>query len=150
VPCYTSFLRLTRVHNPNGISKHGPCTWVVLTGARNTLPVITTREHRSCAEVVKKDTLYTRQYCPCTRLPGPTRVPKPNGISIGSAVFAGLITIRDRQTDRQATLFGLYYARSTAMRPNNGTGRKISEHLGDPLGGHFLFQRIGACADTTL
>jgi len=30
----------------------------------------------------------------------------PNGISISSAVFAGLATVTDRQTDRQTTLFG--------------------------------------------
>ena len=31
--------------------------------------------------------------------PGPTRVLNPNGISIGSAVFAGLTDVTDRQTD---------------------------------------------------
>jgi len=31
---------------------------------------------------------------------GPTRVLNPNGISIGSAVFAGLTTVTDRETDR--------------------------------------------------
>jgi len=36
------------------------------------------------------------------------RVHIPNGISIGSSVFAGLITIvTDRPTDRQITLFSL-------------------------------------------
>jgi len=29
---------------------------------------------------------------------GPTRVLNPNGIEIGSAVFAGLTTVTDRQT----------------------------------------------------
>ena len=33
-----------------------------------------------------------------TRFFGPTRVLNPNGISIGSAVFAELITVTDRQT----------------------------------------------------
>jgi len=33
-------------------------------------------------------------------LHGPTRVLKPNGISIGSAVFAGLTSVSDRHTDR--------------------------------------------------
>ena len=32
---------------------------------------------------------------------GPTRVHNPNGISIGSAVFAGLTSVTDRPTDRQ-------------------------------------------------
>jgi len=31
---------------------------------------------------------------------GPTRVLNPNGISIGSAIIAGLTTVTDRQTDR--------------------------------------------------
>ena len=30
---------------------------------------------------------------------GPTQVLNPNGVSIGSAVFAGLTTVTDRQTD---------------------------------------------------
>jgi len=38
--------------------------------------------------------------------PGPTRVLNPNGISIGAAVFAGLTSVTDRQTDRQTTLLG--------------------------------------------
>jgi len=32
---------------------------------------------------------------------GPTLVFTPNGISIGSAVFAGLMVVTDRQTDTQ-------------------------------------------------
>jgi len=31
---------------------------------------------------------------------GPTQVLNPNGISIGAAVFAGLTSVTDRQTDR--------------------------------------------------
>ena len=31
---------------------------------------------------------------------GPSRVLNPNGISIGAAVFAGLTSVADRQTDR--------------------------------------------------
>jgi len=30
----------------------------------------------------------------------------PNGISIGAGVFAGLISVTDRPTDRQTTLLG--------------------------------------------
>jgi len=41
---------------------------------------------------------------------GPTRFRNPNGMSIGSAVFAGLTSVTDRQTDtqtdRQTTLLG--------------------------------------------
>ena len=42
-----------------------------------------------------------------TWFPGPTQVLNPNGISIGSAVFAGLTSVTDRPvTDRQTTLLG--------------------------------------------
>jgi len=60
--------------------------------------------------------------------PGPTQVLNPNGISIGSAVFAGLTSVTDRQTDRptdkqtdhaaRSLTTGRIYVRSTAMRPN--------------------------------
>ena len=52
---------------------------------------------------------------------GPTRILNPNDISIGAAVFAGLTTVTDRQTDhatRSATI-GRIYIGGTAMRPNN-------------------------------
>jgi len=42
-----------------------------------------------------------------TRFFGPAIVLNPNAISIGSAVFAGLTTVTDRQTDRQTTLLDL-------------------------------------------
>ena len=38
---------------------------------------------------------------------GPTRVHIPNGISIGSTVFAGLTIVTARLTDRQTTLLRL-------------------------------------------
>jgi len=37
---------------------------------------------------------------------GPIGVLNPNGISIGEAVFVGLTSVTDRQTDRQTTLLG--------------------------------------------
>jgi len=37
---------------------------------------------------------------------GPTRVLNPNGVSIGSAAFAGLNSVTDRLTERQTTLLG--------------------------------------------
>ena len=40
-----------------------------------------------------------------TWFPGPTRVLNPNGISIGSAVFARLTSVADRQTDRQTARY---------------------------------------------
>jgi len=50
---------------------------------------------------------------------------RPCGISIGSAVFAGLTCVTDRQSDRltdhatRSLTIGRIYLRSTAMRPNN-------------------------------
>jgi len=38
---------------------------------------------------------------------GPTQLHNPNGISISSAVFAGLMMVTDRPTDRQTTLLRL-------------------------------------------
>jgi len=55
--------------------------------------------------------------------PGPTQVHIPNGILIGSAVFAWLTGVTDRQTDRptdhaiRSVAVGLIYVRITAMRP---------------------------------
>jgi len=40
-------------------------------------------------------------------VPAPTGVLNPNGISIGSAVLAGLTSVTNQQTDRQTTLLGL-------------------------------------------
>jgi len=37
---------------------------------------------------------------------GPTRVLNPNGMSIVGAIFAGLTSVTDRQTDRQTTRLG--------------------------------------------
>ena len=55
---------------------------------------------------------------------GPTQVHNPNGISIGSAVFAGLTTVTDRPMDRptdcatRSVAIGRIYVGSTAMQPN--------------------------------
>jgi len=60
-----------------------------------------------------------------TWFPGPTQVLNPNGSSIGTAVFAGLTSVTDRQTDRptdhatRSVRIGRIYVRNTAMRPNN-------------------------------
>jgi len=60
---------------------------------------------------------------PNTCFLGPTRVLDPNGISIGSAVFAGLTSVTDRQTDRPrysiCNNIGRICIGSTAMRPKN-------------------------------
>jgi len=56
-----------------------------------------------------------------------TRVHNPNGISIGSAVFAGLTTLTDRRTDRPyatpSVTHDRIYVRSTAMRPKKLASR---------------------------
>jgi len=55
--------------------------------------------------------------------PPPIQAHNPNGILIGSAVFAGLTSVTDRSTDRQHYSVGSnsphLRIRSTAMRPNN-------------------------------
>jgi len=52
--------------------------------------------------------------------PGPTRVLNTNGISIGSAVFAGLTSVTDRLTDHAtwSVTIGRIYIRSTVTQPN--------------------------------
>jgi len=55
---------------------------------------------------------------------GPTQVHNPNGISTDSAVFAGLTTVTDQQTDRQSNRStpsvtqGCTYVHSTVMQFN--------------------------------
>jgi len=60
-----------------------------------------------------------------------TRVLNSNGISIGSAVFAGLICVTDRQTDHttRSVIIGCIYVHSTAMRPNSNNYYIISAVL---------------------
>ena len=50
-----------------------------------------------------------------TWFPGPTRVLKPNGISIGSAVFARLTSVTDRPSDHvtRSVTICRFYVRST-------------------------------------
>jgi len=71
-----------------------------------------------------------------TSFVGPMRLHIPNGISIGSVVFAGItiVTYRptDRQTDRQTTLLRLYgnrpHLRSTVMQPKTLIGVYDRQH----------------------
>ena len=64
----------------------------------------------------------------------PALVHNPNGISIGSAVFAGLTTVTDRQTDHatRSVTTGRIYVRSTAMRPKMKLSKQktCAEHNG--------------------
>ena len=61
--------------------------------------------HRSRQTVIilySRPTLPPKQLDPSnTWFLDPTRAHNPNGISIGSAVFSGLMTVTDRQTDEQ-------------------------------------------------
>jgi len=52
---------------------------------------------------------------------GPSEPTNPNGISIGSAIFAGLTSVTGRSRDhtiRSVTICRIY-VRSSAMQPNN-------------------------------
>jgi len=56
---------------------------------------------------------------------GPTRVLNPNGIAIGAAIFAGITSVTDRQTDGpryRSVTTGHIYIRSTATRPKRELG----------------------------
>jgi len=70
---------------------------------------------------------------------GPTRVLNPNGISISSAIFAGLSSVTDRQTDHatRSVTIGRIYVRSTVMQPNTTTTTTVlqpffRDHPGEP------------------
>ena len=60
-----------------------------------------------------------------TWFPELTQVLDPNGVAIGSAAFAELTSMTDRQTDRptvhatRSVTVGRIYVRSTTMRPDN-------------------------------
>ena len=82
-------------HNPNGISI-GSAVFAQMTA--------------ECAYTLQWDASSPPQNCPFpwgnwtpsnTWFHGPTWVLNPNGISIGSAVFAGLTSVTDQQTDRR-------------------------------------------------
>jgi len=75
---------------------------------------------------------FPRGYAPLsnTWFPGPTWVINPNGISIGSAVFAGLGTVTDRPTDSHATqsvTLGCICVHRTAIWPKKLFRDKISK-----------------------
>jgi len=81
-----------------------------------------------------------------TWFPGPTRVLNPNGISIGSAVFARLTSVTDRPTDQatRSVTIGRIYVRT------EGTTyvRQGDHHVVLFLSSSFFFSRlISAVAD---
>jgi len=72
-----------------------------------------------------------------SRCLGPTGVHNPNGSSIGSAVFAGLTIVTDRQTDRPCYSVCnnmphlRTHSRPTVMRPSNNRRYSI-ERISSP------------------
>ena len=83
------FLRSTRVHNPNSKSTRS-----------SVLAQLTAKYTYSGLFFPQNYPLPRGIWTPSnTWFPGPTRLPNPNGMSIGSAVFAGLTSVTDRQTD---------------------------------------------------
>jgi len=122
LPSNTRFLGSIRAHNPNGISI-GSALFAEMTA--------------ECPYTLQRDAP-SPQNCPfpwgCgpasnTWFHGPTPVLNPNGISIGSAVFARVTSVTDRLSDRQtdrptdyatgSVTIGCIYVCSTAMRPKN-------------------------------
>ena len=104
----TWFLRPVRAHNPN----------------------VFAQMTAECPHTLQWAHLPPPQNCPShggsgppsnTWFPGPTRVLNPNGIAICAAVFVGLTSVTDRQTDHatRSVTIGRIYVRNTAMRPNN-------------------------------
>jgi len=93
-PYNTCFLGPTRDHNPNGISV---CS-VVFAQMTEECPYTLQWDDPSLLKIALS---HGGSGPPSnTWFPGPTRVLNLNGISIGSAVFAGLTRVTDRQTDR--------------------------------------------------
>jgi len=87
---------------------------IVITGARC--------HQRASHEVTLAQPGKYNLTCAFFSLPESTKkqVFNPNGISIGSVIFAGLTTVTDRQSDHatRSITIGRIYVRSTAMRPN--------------------------------
>jgi len=91
-PSNTWFSGLTRVLNPNGISINSAIFAQITTQYPYTL--------QWDAPSPSKLPIPMGESGPPsnTWFPGPTRVLNPNGILIGSAVFAGLTSVTNRQT----------------------------------------------------
>jgi len=96
-PHLTRVLGPIQAHNPNGISIGS---------------AVFTRMTAECPYTLQWDAPFPLKIAPShggsgppsnTWFPGPTRILSPNRISIGSAIFAGLTSV----TDRQTTLLGV-------------------------------------------
>jgi len=93
-PSNTRFLPPIPAHNPNGISI-GSAVFAQMTV--------------ECPYTLQWDAQSPPKICPFpwgiwtpsnTWFPGPTQVLNPNRSSIGAAIFAGLTSVTDRQTER--------------------------------------------------
>jgi len=118
-PCNIWFLWPTWVHNPNDIWISS-ALFVQLTAECHqaflgmSFPLKIAPSHRP---------IWTPSN---TRFLDPTQAHNPNGISIGSAIFVGLMTVADRLTDHatiqhatQSVTVGRIYLGSTTMWPKN-------------------------------
>jgi len=75
---------------------------------------------------------------------GPTQVLNPNGISIGSAVFAGLTSVTDWQPDHAtwSVKIGCIYVGSTVMWPNNNNHRNTYRHKNAQSNSKYMFAKM--------
>jgi len=112
----TCFLGPTRVHNQNGISISSAIFAQMTTQCPYTLQWATPSPSKLPLPI-----LWGMWTPSNTWFLGPTRVLNPNGISIGSAIFAGLTTVTDWQTPTdhatQSVTIGCIYICSTVMWP---------------------------------
>jgi len=96
----TRFLGHIRAHNPNSI-------WIISTVfAQVTTECPYTLQWDASSPSKLPLPMVGSGHVSNTLFPGNTKVTNPNGISIGSAVFAGFTTVTNRQTYRQTTVLG--------------------------------------------
>jgi len=131
-------LKPTWVQNPNGISigsaVHAQCTadspYTLQWALAPKLPISigdldphpSNTQFPGWATPFPKNALHMGDVDPLsnTWFLGSTRVLDPNGILIVSAIFTGLTTVTDQQSDHSTRCgtIGCIYVHSTAMRPN--------------------------------
>ena len=96
------FLRTIQVHNSNNKSIGSAVFAQMIAEYPYSILYNGTRfPPQNCPIPVKGSRPPSNTWFPCA-----TRVLNPNGTWVGSAVFAGLTSVKDRQTDRQTTLLG--------------------------------------------
>jgi len=97
-PSNTCFLGPTQVHIPNGISINSATFAQLMAETTYTF-------QWAVPFPLKISISHRRIWTPS--LGQPTQVHNPNGILISSAIFAGLVIMTERQTNRQTTLLHL-------------------------------------------